>query len=173
MYMNTKQGILIGGIIVVGCGIGLFFFQDALRQGSSIKENNPVIELNEEQDLSEVFEGFRITQFFELDGQGMDFAPIGENPDVLSFSSGNVTKVGFDDTYGNYIKILNDDLAEVLYAHCDTVFVQEGEYVEKTMPLCTAGTSGKTLGNGPTFHLEIRVDGELVNPWVYLGIIKE
>jgi murein DD-endopeptidase MepM/ murein hydrolase activator NlpD len=53
-----------------------------------------------------------------------------------------------------------------IYAHCQTLRVREGDYVERGDLLGTIGTTGQSTG--PHLHFEVRLEGHAVDPMDYL-----
>ena len=80
---------------------------------------------------------------------------------IRSSIDGYVSEVGEDETYGKYIRIINENY-ETLYAHCSKTLVKEGEEVKQGEEIAEVGDTG--LSSGPHLHFEIRVDGEAVDP---------
>jgi len=99
---------------------------------------------------------------------GTDFAA-NSGTDILAFADGTVTVAGYDNGYGNYIKIDHGDGFTTLYAHCSTLLVSCGEKVTKGEKIAYVGSSG--LATGPHLHFELIRNGEYVNPEYYLGSI--
>ena len=88
-----------------------------------------------------------------------------EGTDVVSSISGTVTEVDFDSEKGNYIVVESGSIKTV-YAQLATTNVKMGQ---KVGPKQLIGTVGKT-GNatGAHLHFEVMVDGEYVDPAVYI-----
>lgn len=97
--------------------------------------------------------------------RGVDFA-VPEGTVVRAGIKGNVTKNGYDAEKGNYVIITNDSGVEILYAHLsqitrrDVYTVTPGDIVGKT------GNTG--MSTGPHLHMEVKINGEYVNPEDYL-----
>lgn len=73
-------------------------------------------------------------------------------------------------TYGNYVKIRQNDGKTALYAHMKygTVNVNKGDYVEKGSIIGTMGNTGNAYGNH--LHLEIKdQNGNHENPIIELN----
>lgn len=105
--------------------------------------------------------------------------------DVISLNSGIVEETVKDipttdhtstglDTYGNYVKIKQNDGKTALYAHMKygSVNVNRGDYVEKGAIIGTMGSTGNAYGNH--LHLEIKDEnGNHENPIIELNKIGE
>ena len=63
--------------------------------------------------------------------------------------------------YGNHLRIEKDDVA-IYYAHCNKLYVKEGEYVKQNQPIAEVGATGNVTG--PHLHFEIRKNERYVNP---------
>lgn len=95
-------------------------------------------------------------------------APIGNA--VVAAHNGTVTQVSigsWDGGYGNNVWISDGAGIETHYAHMNTINVSVGESVVggKTI-LGTSGNSGRSTG--PHLHFEVRKNGVLQNPLLYL-----
>jgi len=74
---------------------------------------------------------------------------------VVASSSGTViaVRLGWSGGYGNMI-IIDDGVAQVLYAHLQNVYVSVGEKVSQGKTIGTMGNTGKSTG--PHLHIEYR-----------------
>ncbi len=72
---------------------------------------------------------------------------------------------GWHGGYGNYITIDHGGGLSTLYAHCRSVIVTEGQYVEKGDVIGYVGTTGWSTGNH--LHFETRIDGVARDPFGY------
>ena len=68
--------------------------------------------------------------------------------------------------YGNLIVISHSDSVETYYAHCSSILVSVGDYVEQGQLIAKVGMTGNATG--PHVHFEIRVDGKAINPYEYI-----
>lgn len=66
---------------------------------------------------------------------------------------------------GNHFKIVSDDVVTV-YAHCKKIYVKEGDAITRGEVIGEVGNTGNSTG--PHLHLEIRINGNPVNPQDYL-----
>ena len=62
---------------------------------------------------------------------------------------------------GNHVKILNNDVM-TLYAHCKTIYVQEGDIIKQGQAIAEVGATGNVTG--PHLHFEVRKDNRYVDP---------
>lgn len=79
---------------------------------------------------------------------------------------GVVTYVGYDDIYGNMIKIRHDDNTETLYAHASEILTTVGREVKKGETIAKVGSTGRSTG--PHLHLELIYKGNPINPVDYI-----
>ena len=91
---------------------------------------------------------------------GIDIAA--ENgTEIKSAMSGIVTQVSTEGDYGNHIRITKDNVT-TLYAHCQDIYVQEGQEIGIGQIIATVGSTGNSTG--PHLHFEIRIDDNPINP---------
>ena len=95
---------------------------------------------------------------------GQDFAaPIGTPVQAMR---GGVVTIEHPAWAGNLVHVDHGGGVETVYAHLATVTVTDGEEVEAGTPIGTVGTEGNSTG--PHLHLELRLDGEPVDPLAVL-----
>ena len=111
----------------------------------------------------------RITRQFGMDHRikhtGIDIAVPTGTP-VAASASGKVAFKGALKGYGNVVIVKHSEDFMSVYAHLDTIAVEENAYVGQREVIGTAGTSGRT--DGPHLHFEIRYKNEARNPLFYL-----
>lgn len=91
---------------------------------------------------------------------GIDiYSPIGTP--IKSSTSGTVLSVGEDAINGKYARIKSGNY-EVVYAHCYSISVSEGQSVNQGDILGEVGDTGIT--SGPHLHFEIQEEGKAINP---------
>lgn len=81
-------------------------------------------------------------------------------------ASGTVIEASYHKSYGNLVKVDHGNGLETWYAHTSKMYVTKGQKVEAGEIIATVGSTGNSTG--PHLHLEIRVNGEHVNPQNYL-----
>ena len=79
---------------------------------------------------------------------------------------GTVTYAGWQDGYGNVIKIDHGKGIETTYAHCSAIAVKKGEVVNQGEKIGEVGSTGNSTG--PHLHFEVRENGEPKNPQKYI-----
>lgn len=108
--------------------------------------------------LSSLF-GWRIHPVYKTwrHHNGTDI-PAPSGTEIHAAQAGVVTTVGYDSTYGNYIKISHGNGYATLYAHMKTAaIVKEGETVAKGQVIGYVGTTGLSTGNH--LHFELWING--------------
>ncbi len=86
---------------------------------------------------------------------------------VIYASLDGVVKIASGEgDYGNHLRIEKDDIA-IYYAHCNKLYVKEGEYVKQNQPIAEVGATGNVTG--PHLHFEIRKNDRYVNPDLILN----
>ena len=98
--------------------------------------------------------------------RGIDIVPYSGSR-VKAFADGEVTTVGNDPSYGNYIKISHENGLETLYAHCSSLLVNKGDRVKAGQSVAIPGSTGRSTG--VHLHFEIRYNGDCIDPMEYLS----
>ena len=95
---------------------------------------------------------------------GIDIAA-NEGTDIISATYGNVILASSEGAYGNHLKIQVDDVT-IVYAHCLTLEVKEGDQVNQGQIIAKVGSTGNSTG--PHLHFEIKKEERYVNPGLIL-----
>lgn len=102
---------------------------------------------------------------------GVDLAA----PNLTPIKASNSGKVIYSGWYGGYGKVVildhgvvNGKPMTTLYAHMNTIKVNNGQYVTKGQVVGLEGTTG--YSTGPHLHFEVRVNGQPNNPANYMGL---
>lgn len=74
---------------------------------------------------------------------------------------GTVTISSKTGSYGYHIKITNNDVS-TLYAHCNKLYVKEGEEIKQGQKIAEVGSTGKSTG--PHLHFEVMRGDVYINP---------
>ena len=85
---------------------------------------------------------------------------------IRPISAGTVTYSAFKGSYGNLIIIDHGNGVQSYYAHCSALYVSQGQTVDSGTTIGAVGSTGNSTG--PHLHLEIRINGQPVNPQQYL-----
>ncbi len=88
--------------------------------------------------------------------------------DIRACADGVVCFTGSSAGYGNYLMIDHGDYVS-LYAHCAEILAVDGDAVHAGDSIAVAGATGRATG--PHLHFEIRVDGQVVDPFEYVGSV--
>lgn len=91
---------------------------------------------------------------------GLDIAAnTGDN--ILSAISGTVEEVSDYGAYGKHVKIVKDDIT-TMYAHCNSIYVKEGDEIKQGEIIAAVGSTGNSTG--PHLHFEIKKEDRYVDP---------
>lgn len=96
---------------------------------------------------------------------GLDIAASTGTP-IKVVASGTVTCATNKGAYGNMVKVNHGNGLETWYAHTSKMYVTEGQKVKAGEVIAAVGSTGNSTG--PHLHLEIRLNGQHVNPQNYL-----
>ncbi len=96
---------------------------------------------------------------------GIDIAGNIGDP-IKAAAEGVVNKIGWDNVYGNFVKIDHGKGMETLYGHCSKIIVKEGEKINKNQTIGNVGNTGRSTG--PHLHFEVRINGIAQNPMSYI-----
>lgn len=86
---------------------------------------------------------------------------------IISATDGKVIYTSSKGDYGNHLKIQINDVI-VLYAHCNKLYVNEGDIVKQGQEIGEVGATGNTTG--PHLHFEIRYQDRYVDPQLILEL---
>ncbi len=97
---------------------------------------------------------------------GLDMAADYGTP-IYAAADGEVVDSAWDNSYGNYVKILHRNNTVSIYAHCSRLCVDEGESVEQGEKIAEVGSTGASTGNH--LHFEVRKNNIRINPYFLLN----
>ena len=80
---------------------------------------------------------------------------------IVSATDGTVIYKSSKGDYGNHIKVQINDVI-ILYAHCNKLYVNEGDVIKQGQEIGEVGATGNTTG--PHLHFEIRYQERYVDP---------
>ncbi|HMV65529.1 MAG TPA: peptidoglycan DD-metalloendopeptidase family protein [Myxococcota bacterium] len=96
---------------------------------------------------------------------GLDLANDRGTP-IYAVAPGRVVRAETSSSYGRVIDIDHGYGIVTRYAHCTTLRVKEGDWVERGDFISTMGSTGKSTG--PHLHFELRIDDSPHDPLKYL-----
>lgn len=97
--------------------------------------------------------------------KGLDLAaPTGQQ--IKAARTGTVIYSGWVTGYGQTIMLDHGDGLLTLYGHCSKLLAQTGQKVSQGEVIALVGSTGRSTG--PHLHFEILVNGQAVNPLLYL-----
>ena len=96
---------------------------------------------------------------------GLDISAV-TGTDIKVVADGTVISAGYSGSYGYLVKVDHGNGVETWYAHTSKMYVKKGDTVKAGDVIAAVGSTGNSTG--PHLHLEIRVNGETVDPQNYL-----
>lgn len=101
---------------------------------------------------------------------GVDIAAATGTP-IYAAASGTVIKASDSGNgFGNCVIIKHRDGSETLYGHCSALLVSVGDHVSQGRKIALVGSTGRSTG--PHLHFSIIINGEYVNPQLYIKVKK-
>ncbi len=85
---------------------------------------------------------------------------------IRPVAAGTVIYAGYRGSYGNLLIIDHGNGVQSYYAHCSALYVSTGQQVGADSTIAAVGSTGNSTG--PHLHLEIRINGNPVNPQNYI-----
>ena len=86
---------------------------------------------------------------------------------IVSATDGIVILSSSKGDYGNHLKIQINDVI-ILYAHCNKLYVKEGDVIQQGQEIAEVGKTGNTTG--PHLHFEIRYQDRYIDPQLVLEL---
>ena len=103
-----------------------------------------------------------ITQYYGNNGHmGLDVG-IPYGTPIYAAESGQVISAEYHWSWGNNVLIWHNGTYSTRYAHCSSLAVSAGEYVQKGQVIGYAGSTGNSTGNH--LHFEVYQNGNRVDP---------
>lgn len=100
------------------------------------------------------------TSIISANHAGIDIgADIGT--EIKAAMEGEVEIASSEGDYGNHLIVINGEIKTV-YAHCNRLFVTQGEHITQGQKIAEVGTTGRSTG--PHLHFEIRRNNTTVDP---------
>ena len=97
---------------------------------------------------------------------GTDIAAV-SGTKIKSATEGQVVLVSEEGDYGKHIKIQIGEVS-IIYAHCNALYVNEGDMVTQGQEIAEVGSTGNSTG--PHLHFEIRISERTVDPQKILDL---
>ncbi len=91
---------------------------------------------------------------------GTDIAAV-TGTKIKSATDGQVVLASEEGDYGKHIKIQIGEVS-IIYAHCNSLYVKEGDMVTQGQEIAEVGSTGNSTG--PHLHFEIRISERTVDP---------
>lgn len=97
--------------------------------------------------------------------EGLDIASSYGNP-VHATGNGRITQAGWVNGYGYLVEIDHGNGIKTRYGHNSALLVSVGDQVVQGQTISLIGSTGNSTG--PHCHYEVRVNGEAVDPTLFL-----
>ena len=94
------------------------------------------------------------------DHTGTDIAAV-TGTKIKSATDGQVVLASEEGDYGKHIKVQIGEVS-IIYAHCNSLYVKEGDMVTQGQGIAEIGSTGNSTG--PHLHFEIRISERTVDP---------
>lgn len=106
---------------------------------------------------------------FEKFHYGLDIAAPAGTP-IKAASAGVVEYAGWKNGYGYCVFLDHGNGLKTAYGHASKLYVKRGDYVAAGQTIAAVGSTG--FSTGPHVHLEVRINGRLVDPATVLPKLK-
>jgi len=138
------------------------------KNKETMLQHLPAIQPVLNKDLARMASGFgwRIDPIYHTQRfhEGMDFvAPTGT--EIFATGDGTISRAGWEQGYGNCVKISHGFGYETLYAHMSKIKVRIGQRVKRGDVIGLVGNTGKSTA--PHLHYEVHYKGQVMNPQNY------
>ena len=97
--------------------------------------------------------------------EGLDIASSYGNP-VHATANGRISQAGWVNGYGYLVEIDHGNVIKTRYGHNSAILVSVGDQVVQGQTISLIGSTGNSTG--PHCHYEVRVNGEAVDPTLFL-----
>jgi len=138
------------------------------KNKETMLQHLPAIQPVLNKDLARMASGFgwRIDPIYHTQRfhKGMDFvAPTGT--EIFATGDGTISRAGWEQGYGNCVKINHGFGYETLYAHMSKIKVRIGQRIKRGDVIGLVGNTGKSTA--PHLHYEVHYKGQIMNPQNY------
>jgi len=94
-----------------------------------------------------------------------------EGSEIKALASGVVSFANRKGAYGQLVEINHGNGISTRYGHNKKLLVHAGQIVRKGQAIALLGSTGRSTG--PHLHLEVRKDGQAVDPGLYFADLKQ
>lgn len=108
----------------------------------------------------DIGQGWKFHEAIDISGPNI------KGKEVIAAGDGEVVKKYYSWGYGNRIEILHPNGMITSYSHLDEYLVEVGDTVKEGQAIGIVGSTGNSTGTH--LHFEVIIDGEKVNPVLYL-----
>lgn len=92
---------------------------------------------------------------------GIDI-PLRNGTHIYATADGKVSETGYNNSLGNYIKIIHNDNYKSIYAHLSRIDARRGQQVQLGQRIGASGNTGRSTG--PHLHYQVNHNGRSVDP---------
>lgn len=96
---------------------------------------------------------------------GIDMGAAKGTPIVAAFD-GIVGEASYNGSMGNYIYLEHGNGLRTIYLHAEKLYVKKNDVVLKGETIASVGSTGRSTG--PHLHFSVRLNGEYVDPTLYI-----
>ena len=108
----------------------------------------------------DIGQGWKFHEAIDISGSNI------KGKEVIAAGDGEVVKKYYSWGYGNRIEILHPNGMITSYSHLNEYLVEVGDTVKEGQAIGIVGSTGNSTGTH--LHFEVIIDGEKVNPVLYL-----
>lgn len=130
------------------------------KQIAKIKETTTFIKPVEGKVSSKYGQRDPTTSTVPKNHTGTDIAAA-KGTKIKSATEGEVVLSSEEGDYGKHLKIQIGEVS-VIYAHCDVLYVKQGDIVTQGQEIAEVGSTGNSTG--PHLHFEIRISENTIDP---------
>ena len=109
--------------------------------------------------------GYRKSSVGSTNHKGIDIGGV-YGSSIYAADAGEVIVSEWSNSYGYVVQIRHENGHVTLYCHCSSLLVKVGQTVEQGQTIARMGATG--WASGTHLHFEIIIDGENVDPLLYL-----
>lgn len=141
---------------------------ERLSRGENSRDNSKEVFLH--RSIHTPTSGVLTSTFGESRGKsihkGIDLAAPTGTP-IEAALTGVISYSGVAKGYGKVIIIDHDNGMQTVYAHCNKLYVETGENINRGQLIAEVGNTGDSTG--PHLHFELKINGDAIDPLEYEG----
>ncbi len=142
--------------------------EERISRGENNNDNSKQVFLH--KSIHTPTSGVLTSTFGEKRGEsihkGIDLAAPTGTPIEAAFT-GVINYSGVAKGYGKVVIIDHDNGMQTVYAHCNKLYVNTGENINRGQLIAEVGNTGDSTG--PHLHFELKINGNTIDPLEYKG----